>query len=283
MTESDLESDASTDGRLDALRRLLEIVDRLREPGGCPWDREQTVASMAVHLIEEAHELVEAVDAGGDSEMIEEAGDVLMVLAMICRIASEEDRFDLADAAQAVADKLVRRHPHVFGEAEADDPEQVLRQWEEIKAEERRAKGRDESALAGVPRSLPALQRAARTCERAVATGFRWASARGALAKVREEIAELCEVLEGVDLDRSAVELGAGEALRVEEELGDVLLATAFLGEYLGVDPERACRTALGRFEERFRFMEGRFGGSVAERSLEDLMAAWDEAKRRFS
>ncbi|MDP6537958.1 MAG: nucleoside triphosphate pyrophosphohydrolase [Planctomycetota bacterium] len=283
MTAEDLEPESPADERLRAIGRLLEIVDRLREPGGCPWDREQTVDSMASHLIEEAHELVEAVDAGDDGETVEEAGDVLMVLALICRIAGEEERFDLADAARTVSEKLVRRHPHVFGEAEASDPEHVLRQWEEIKADERREKGGDESALAGVPRSLPALQRAARTCGRAVATGFRWASAAGALEKVGEEIDELREALAGVDLDREAVDPNDLERERVEAELGDVLLATAFLADYLGIDPERACRGALGRFEDRFRFMEGRFGGALGQRSLEELTAAWSAAKRALS
>jgi MazG family protein len=283
MKGEEVRADALPDERLRALQRLLEIIDRLREPGGCPWDREQTVASMAPHVVEEAHELVEAVDGGDDGDTVEEAGDVLMALTMICRIASEEGRFDLADAARAVSDKLVRRHPHVFGDAEAGDPQQVLRQWEEVKAGERRDKGRDEGALTGIPRSLPALQRAERTCERAVASGFRWASAAGALEKVVEEFAELREVLEGVDLDQPEVAVDEETAVRIEEELGDLLLAGAYLGSYLGVDPERACRAALGRFEQRFRFMEERLAGPLGERSLEELMAAWSEAKRAFS
>jgi MazG family protein len=283
MKGDEVRVDVLPDERLRALQRLLEIIDRLREPGGCPWDREQTVASMAPHVVEEAHELVEAVDGDDDGDTVEEAGDVLMVLMMICRIASEEGRFDLADAARAVSDKLVRRHPHVFGDAEAGDSQQVLRQWEEIKAGERRDKGRDEGALAGIPRSLPALQRAERTCERAVASGFRWASAAGALEKVVEEFAELREVLEGVDLDQPDVAVDEETAVRIEEELGDLLLAGAYLGSYLGVDPERACRAALGRFEQRFRFMEERLEGPLGERSLEELMAAWSEAKRAFS
>lgn len=283
MKGDEVRVDVLPDERLRALQRLLEIIDRLREPGGCPWDREQTVASMAPHVVEEAHELVEAVDGDDDGDTVEEAGDVLMVLMMICRIASEEGRFDLADAARAVSDKLVRRHPHVFGDAEAGDPQQVLRQWEEIKAGERRDKGRDEGALAGIPRSLPALQRAERTCERVVASGFRWASAAGALEKVVEEFAELREVLEGVDLDQPEVAVDEETAVRIEEELGDLLLAGAYLGSYLGVDPERACRAALGRFEQRFRFMEERLEGPLGERSLEELMAAWSEAKRAFS
>jgi MazG family protein len=283
MKGDEVRVDVLPDERLRALQRLLEIIDRLREPGGCPWDREQTVASMAPHVVEEAHELVEAVDGDDDGDTVEEAGDVLMVLMMICRIASEEGRFDLADAARAVSDKLVRRHPHVFGDAEAGDPQQVLRQWEEIKAGERRDKGRDEGALAGIPRSLPALQRAERTCERAVASGFRWASAAGALEKVVEEFAELREVLEGVDLDQPEVAVDEETAVRIEEELGDLLLAGAYLGSYLGVDPERACRAALGRFEQRFHFMEERLEGPLGERSLEELMAAWSEAKRAFS
>jgi len=271
----------SLQDRAAAFERLLAIVDRLREPGGCPWDREQTVDSMSAYVIEEGHELVEAVERGQDSAVVEETGDLLMVLAMICRIASEEGRFDLKDAAGSVCAKLVRRHPHVFGDQDAADSGEALSRWESVKAEERRAKRDDSSALAGIPVALPALQRARRTCEKAVAAGFRWTSAAGALAKLDEEVGELHEALAPCDLDDPRASAPDGDArARIEAELGDVLLAGAYLGQYLGIDPERACRAALRRFEQRFRRMEGGVDGTLQGRSLAELMESWRAAKR---
>ncbi len=260
--------------RLDALSKLLDTIDHLRDPGGCPWDREQTVATMTPYIVEEAHELAEAVEAGTEADVVAEAGDVLMVVAMIARIAQESGRFDLADCAVSITEKLVRRHPHVFGEVVADDADAVLSNWELIKKSEREAKGEDASALAGVPRSLPGLQRAARMSEKAVRAGFRWPDARGALTKVREELAELEDAF-GVSPPKDEERLR-----RVEEELGDVLIAGAFLGSYLGLDPERACKRALERFEARFRHMEAEVEGALSDHDLDHLMAAWKRAKR---
>jgi len=270
-------SDTQQETRGEAFERLLGIVDKLRAPDGCPWDREQTVESMAPHLIEEAHELLEAVECGVDADVIEEAGDVMMVVAMICRIAEEAGRFDLGDASRAIADKLVRRHPHVFGDEKITEAEEVVGRWEAIKKAERAGKDEDTSALAGVPKALPALQRAQRTCEKAVAAGFAWEDARGALAKLKEEVGELEAELDGVKGEK---DLEGEREERVVAELGDVLLASAHLGRYLGVDPEGACRAAVRRFEERFRRMERSMGeGGVSGRPLAELLAAWEEAK----
>ena len=254
--------------RTDSLRRLLAIVDRLRAPeDGCPWDLEQTVDSMAPSLIEEAHEMVEAIESKSDAATVEEAGDLLMVVVLICRIAEDEERFDLAQAATAVGDKLIHRHPHVFGGVEVSGAAHVTANWERIKAEERRKKNEDASALAGVPQAMPALQRAHRVGSKAIAAGFRWNDAEGALAKVQEELAEV----------REAFASGDREAL--EAELGDLLMAAAFLGNYLELDPERATRGALRRFESRFRSMEDRLGPGAREANLSDWMAAWKAAK----
>ena len=270
-------SDGARDPRGEAFNRLLEIVDKLRAPDGCPWDRKQTVETMAPHLIEESYELLEAVESGADSDIVEEAGDVMMVVAMICRIAEEAGRFDLGDASRAIADKLVRRHPHVFGEEKITEAEEVVGRWEAIKKAERAGKDEDASALAGVPKALPALQRAQRTCEKAVAAGFAWEDARGALAKLKEEVEELEAELEGV---ASADDLQGEQRERAQAELGDVLLAGAQLGNYLGIDPESACRAAVRRFEERFRRMESSLGeGGVTGHPLARLIAAWEEAK----
>jgi len=266
--------------RSQALEELLAVVDALREPGGCPWDRKQTVGSMARYVLEEAYELVEAIEKEDDEHTAEEVGDLLMVLAMICRIAGETGRFDLERAARGIREKIVRRHPHVFGDVEAADAEEALASWEAVKAEERRAAEVDASALAGLPVAMAALARAGRTCDKAVAAGFRWASPAGAWAKVEEELGELRAALAETDLDAGErVELAPEIRGRVEDELGDLLMAGAFFGRYLGLDPEQLCRAALRRFEARFRDMEARLGGSLDGRALSELMEAWTEAK----
>ncbi len=266
--------------RVDALARLLAIVDRLRAPDGCPWDREQTVASMASSLIEEAHEVVEAIEDGDDRATLEEAGDVLLVVALICRIAEDDERFDVAQAARSVGDKLLRRHPHVFGDQVADGAAGAIESWEAVMAAERKEREADSSALAGVPRALPALQRAFRVGQKAVAAGFRWESAAGALVKVEEEVAELREAFDalgaGAVRDADSPELRA----RVAAELGDVLLAGAQLAVYLELDPERVTREATARFEQRFRALEVRMDGDLRERTLSELMSAWQAVKR---
>lgn len=269
------------DPRSAAFGRLLAIVDRLRAPDGCPWDRKQTVESMAPHLVEEAHEAVEAIETKGDAETAEEAGDLLMVIAMICRIAQDAGRFDLATASNAIADKLVRRHPHVFGTVEVESADEVLRNWEAIKKTERAAKDEDSSALAGVPVALPALQRAHRVAGKAVSAGFKWSGVAGALAKLVEEQDELREALShsGLDRDASAPATPAQRAA-VEHELGDVMLAAAFLSTYLALDPEKLAREAVRRFETRFRALEKCLDRPLREHSEAELVEAWERAKR---
>lgn len=275
-----------SDPRLAAFARLLAVVDRLRAPDGCPWDRKQTIASMAPHLVEEAHEALEAVESAGDAEVVEETGDLLMVVLLICRIAQDEGRFDLGASAGAIADKLVRRHPHVFGEVVAESAEAVLANWEAIKKGERAAKEQDASALAGVPAALPALQRAHRVAGKAISAGFRWSDAGGAWEKLVEEQAELSDALDapGIALDARAGEKPLAKASEreraaVEHELGDVLIAAAFLASYLDLDPEKLCREAVRRFERRFRAMERGLRAPMKELSLEELTRAWGRAK----
>jgi len=270
------------DARTDALRRLIAVVDRLRAPDGCPWDLEQTLASVAPHLVEEAHEVVEAAEAGADEHVAEEAGDLLMGIVLLSRIAEQEGRFDLARVAEGVSEKLVRRHPHVFGEARADSADAAIANWEAIKRREREGKAQDTSALAGVPVALPALQRAARLAAKARAAGFRWTDAGGALDKLVEELRELGEAFAAADASSAPAEGIAGpQRAHLEHELGDVLIATAFLGSYLRIDPERAAREALRRFERRFRALEADVGRPLVECSLDDLLAAWRGVKQR--
>lgn len=266
--------------RADALRRLVAVVDRLRDPDGCPWDRKQTLETVVPHLIEEAHELVEAVEARDDAHAAEEAGDVLMGIVLLARIAEQEGRFDLAAVAGGVADKLVRRHSHVFGDVVAGDAAAAVANWEAVKRAEREGKSEDASALAGVPVALPALQRAARLAAKARAAGFRWSDAAGAMAKVHEEVGELREACDEAEaLAPGAPELAGAARERIEHELGDLLIAAAFLGNYLGLDPERAARAALRRFEARFRALEARVGGPLADQPLEALLAHWRAIK----
>ncbi len=271
-----------SDARIQALRWLVGVVDRLRAPDGCPWDRKQTEASMAPHLVEEAHELVEAIETAGAREAEEEVGDVLMNVVLVCRIAMDAGRYDLAGAANTVAEKLVRRHPHVFGERGASSAEEALSRWEAVKKSEREAQSKDDSALAGIPRGLPALQRAGRTCDKAIAAGFRWQDAAGAFAKLREELGELEAVLPQEALTaRGSPDLDADSRAHIAHELGDILLAGAHLARYLGLEPEHLARDAVRRFETRFRAMESALGGNLAGRSLDELLESWRQAKGR--
>jgi len=274
-----LEPTAETgEPRLDELARLVAVVDRLRAPDGCPWDREQTVESMGPSLVEEAYEALEAIERAQHEATAEELGDVLLVVTLIARIAEQAGRFSLRDVAGGVADKLVRRHPHVFGEVTVASTGEVRSNWEAIKREERRARGEDASVLAGVPVALPALRRAYQVSKKATTLGFRWHDAAGALAKVEEELRELREAFEGADGGADGGEDEARRA-RVEAELGDLLVAAGFLGQYLGVDPERAARRALRRFERRFRHMEAALGPAAADADLTAWMTAWRAAK----
>lgn len=245
------------------------MVDRLRAPDGCPWDREQTTESMARHLLEEAFEAAEALEDGDDEAAREELGDVLMNVAMIARIAAERGAFDLEAVARDIADKLVRRHPHVFGDARASDAEQVLQRWEEIKRTEAGEDAPRRSVLAGLPRALPALQKALRIGEKAARVGFDWPSAEGPRRKLDEEIAELDAAL------------GGGDRNAIEDEVGDVLFAVANLARHAGVDPERALRRTIERFAERFRHVEKALGDRLGHADLDEMEALWRQAKER--
>src|SRR5438105_10651269 len=212
-----------------AIARLLGIMDRLRDPGGCPWDREQTLRSLTPYLLEEAHEVIEAIEAGDAAHHREELGDLLFQVVFQSRIAREEGKFDFAGVCDAIADKLTRRHPHVFGEVTVSGSREVVKNWERIKADERKEKGQaPRSAIGGVPVSLPALVRGERMTEKAGAVGFDWPDAESVMSKVREELGELSQAIEG------------GVPERIEQELGDLLFAVANLGRWGQVHPEEA-------------------------------------------
>jgi len=253
------------------MRRLLDIMDKLRDPGGCPWDREQTLRSLTPYLLEEAHEVIEAIEAGDVAHHKEELGDLLFQVVFQARIAREEGKFDFADVCDAIAEKLTRRHPHVFGDVEVSGSREVVKNWERIKADERKQKGQEpRSAIGGVPVSLPALVRAERLTEKAGAVGFDWPDARSVLAKVREELAELEQAME------------AGTPAQVEHELGDLLFAAANLGRWVKAHPEDALRGTLRRFESRFHHVERELaarGKSPRDSTLAEMDALWNEAK----
>jgi tetrapyrrole methylase family protein / MazG family protein len=251
------------------ISRLLDVVDRLRGANGCPWDRKQTLESLKPHLIEECYEVLDAVDDGDPDKHAEELGDVLLHIALHSRIRAEEGAFDFDAVAHRIADKLIRRHPHVFGTAQAADTAQVLANWEAIKATEHGG-ATPRSALAGVPRHLPALQRAQRIQTRAARVGFDWERAADVLAKVREETVE-CEAAQA-----------AGDSAALEHELGDLLFAVVNMARFAGIDAEGALRKTADRFSRRFRHIEARVhaqGKTLAQCSLPELDGYWEEAK----
>jgi MazG family protein len=254
----------------DAIERLLGIMERLRGPGGCPWDREQTLRSLRPYVLEETYEVLEAIDGGDPDEHREELGDLLLQIVFQAQLAKEERAFDFADVANAISDKLVSRHPHVFGNATATDADAVLRQWAALKREEKKAKGRGESVLEGVPREMPALARADRLTEKASRVGFDWPDPGGAREKLDEELGELDHAVEAGDRDA------------IEHELGDVLFAAANLSRKLGVPPEEALRGTVARFVSRFGHVErelARRGVPHGQATLAEMDALWDEAK----
>jgi tetrapyrrole methylase family protein/MazG family protein len=253
-----------------AIERLLSIMERLRGPQGCPWDREQTLRTLRPYVLEETYEVLEAIDAGDPRDHCEELGDLLLQIVFQAQLRKEEGRFDFADVAESISNKLVSRHPHVFGNADAKDAEAVLRQWAALKREEKKARGRGESVLEGVPREMPALARADRLTEKASRIGFDWPDAAGARAKVGEELAELDAAIAGGDPDS------------IEHEVGDALFALANLSRKLAVAPEEALRGTLARFVSRFSHVErelARRGVPHGQATLAEMDAIWDEAK----
>jgi len=253
---------------MSAIDELIEIVARLRAPDGCPWDREQTHASLRGSLLEEAYEVVEAIEENDDVHLREELGDLLLQVAMHSQFASETGRFTFHDVAAGLSEKLVRRHPHVFGETRAPDTEAVLKRWEEIKRAE---KGNTQvSVLDNVSTALPSLMHAEKIGKRAARVGFDWEHAGEVIAKIREELAEVEEVLASTDADR------------IEEEIGDLLFAVTNLARKAKVEPEVALRRATRKFIDRFQKLEAVLRArnrKPEECSLAELEAIWVEIK----
>jgi nucleoside triphosphate diphosphatase len=258
----------------ELFRRLVEIMQRLRAPDGCPWDREQTLHTLRPFVLEETYEVLEAIDRNDPAALQGEIGDLVFEGVFLAQICAEVGRFTIADALQGTIDKLVRRHPHVFGEAAgpgARSPGEVLEQWEEIKSRERAASGQTESLLGGVPVTLPALLRAHEIGTRVAAVGFDWSRPADVIDKIEEEVAEL----------RQAFERDEGRR-RTAEEMGDLLFSIANLCRKLGIEPESALRQANAKFAGRFGALERRLhdrGISLQTATLEEMEAEWRQVK----
>ncbi len=255
-----------------SLAPLVEIMRRLRGKGGCPWDRKQTHESLGTYLVEEAYEVVQSIDDKDCEGLCEELGDVLLQVAFHSQIASEAGKFDITDVIDGIVAKLVRRHPHVFGDAEAKDSEAVLRNWERIKQREKAdaANHGRVSVVDHVARAMPALMRATKVQAKASRVGFDWPDVRGPLEKVREEMAELEKARQSDD--RAAI----------SEELGDILFAIVNVARFLKVDPEIALGKTVDKFIDRFKHIESRASESrreLGEMTPEEMDALWEEAK----
>jgi len=248
----ELPDDVSSSAGGQRVLELLKVMARLRGPGGCPWDLEQTHQSLARHLLEETHETLEAIDSGDMDRLREELGDVLLQVVFHSEMARQEGRFDVDDVAAGITAKLIRRHPHVFGQAEVSGAADVLVNWERIKTEEKGEHGVDEE----IPPSLPALARAAKVQRRAASEGFDFRTAGAALDKLHEELAELEAEIQ--ELEEEEASRTKPPPARVEREVGDVLFAVAALARRLNVDPETALRRATKRFGDRFDAMRAR-------------------------
>ena len=252
---------------LDALAELIAVVDRLRDPdGGCPWDLEQTHTSLIPYVLEEAHEVADAIRHGDDRHLREELGDLLLQVLLHARIAAEAGRFDLEAVARGIRDKLVRRHPHVFAGAEAADSAAVRGHWEAIKEQERPASPLSDR-LAGKVRGQPSLAGAMTISRKAAAAGFEWDDLAGVWGKVHEELDELKEAV------------ASGDRAHAQEELGDVLFTLVNVARWCGLDPEEGLAGTNRRFLERFGRVEAALGGDLTGRSLAELEALWRQAK----
>jgi len=255
----------------EAFQRLVDIMARLRGPGGCPWDHEQTIQSLRGFVLEETYEVLDAIDNDDHATLRGEIGDLLFEGVFLAQIESEAGHFTVADSIGDVADKLIRRHPHVFAAAGGvDTPGKVVEQWEQIKAREQSDAGRKRALLAGIPKSMPALLRAHEIGTRVAAVGFDWAKTDDVVDKIEEEVKELREAIahEGHE--------------RAEEEMGDLLFSIANLARKLGIEPESALRKANEKFTKRFAAVEETFerqGTSVHDATFEEMERVWGQVK----
>jgi tetrapyrrole methylase family protein/MazG family protein len=253
----------------EQLERFIDIVARLRAPGGCPWDRAQNHKSLLSCLLDEAYEYFEAVDENDSEKMKEELGDILLQIVLHARIAKEDGRFDIEDVARGISEKIIRRHPHVFGSQKVSGEKEVLANWEKIKKHE---KGDSRKYLVdGIPKNLPALFRAEKMQRRVARVGFDWKDISPVLDKVEEEFGEFRQALD------------SGSEAHAREELGDIMFALVNVARHTGICAEEALRQTVEKFSSRFRYIEEQFtksGKSLEDASLEDMDALWEESKK---
>jgi tetrapyrrole methylase family protein/MazG family protein len=255
----------------DPFRQLVAIMAQLRQPGGCPWDREQTHASLKQYLLEEAHEVQRAIDRADTAELVKELGDLALQVVFHAQLAAEEGSFTIDDVMSGICRKLIHRHPHVFGEASVADSAEVLANWERLKVEESTASASDSSILDGVPGTLPALHRAQRVQEKAANVGFDWKSAQDAFTKVEEEIREL------------KLAVSCGDNPRQAEEFGDLLFSIVNVARLMGFHTEELLQNAVDKFQARFRAIESsarKTGTPLEQMTLEQMDQVWNDAKK---
>lgn len=254
----------------ESIERLLDVMRRLRGPDGCPWDREQTSESLKSDLIEEAYEVIDAIESGDVSELEEELGDLLLQVVFHSQICTEDGHFEFHQVADGISEKLVRRHPHVFGEVEVSGSGEVLQNWDAIKKQEKKEGDKPRSIVAGIPKHLPALQKAHQIQKRAARAGFDWDNIDDVFAKLHEEIDEVKEAI------------GRSHEEDIRDELGDLLFSVVNVSRYLGHNPEELLNHNIKKFVRRFQHVETRVhdsGKEFKEFSLAQLDVFWDEAK----
>ncbi|BCB95469.1 nucleoside triphosphate pyrophosphohydrolase [Dissulfurispira thermophila] len=249
-------------------QKLLDIMSALRSENGCPWDKEQTRESLKPFLVEETYEVLEAIDEGDPEKIKEELGDLLFQIIFHCQIAKERGEFDINDVIKRISDKMIARHPHVFGEEKFETSEEVLRQWEERKKEEGKLKG---SILEGIPKELPSLLRAQRLQARAAKVGFDWRRVEDVMEKLEEELKEFKDALKGK---------GQKE---IEDELGDIFFVLVNISRFVRINPEDALRKTISKFISRFRYIEMKAadaGRSLSDMTIDEMDVLWNEAKK---
>ncbi|MCD6486719.1 MAG: nucleoside triphosphate pyrophosphohydrolase [Syntrophobacterales bacterium] len=250
--------------------RITKIIDRLRAPDGCLWDQQQKKEDVGRYLMEEAYEVIDAIDDGSPDALKEELGDVLFQILFLATLSDEKGEFDISDVVDIVSEKMIRRHPHVFGDTKVRDVEEILSNWKEIKNREGKKEIKDESLLRGIPRSMPPLMAAHKVTGRASREGFDWKDTDGVMEKIDEEMKELREAVSG------------GKKDRIENEIGDMFLSLVNLCRFTGTDPENALKFSLRKFAERFSFIEEglrKKGKSPRDASLKEMDNLWNKAK----
>jgi MazG family protein len=255
----------------EKFQRLIEIMARLRAPGGCPWDRDQTFDTIKPYTLEETYEVLDAIDRRDWSDLSEELGDFMLQAVFYAQMASEESLFTIEDSLEAINQKLVRRHPHIFGDHSAETPDDVKKIWGEVKAAEKKDKGKPDSILAGVPRALPALVEAQQVASRAAGVGFDWENPDQVIDKLHEELAEFDQARRNA----SPAEL--------EDELGDMLFVLVNLARFVKVDPEQALRKTNAKFRSRFGYIERKLaeqGKRLEDSNIAEMESLWQEAKK---